>query len=64
MCHVGQFNLSHTSLISVAALTALRELPNTNTTLYHEISRESDELTGNAEKDFDEIDDEPMDRQQ
>jgi hypothetical protein len=61
MCHVGEFNLSHMSLTSVAALTALRELPNTNPTLYHEISRKSDEPTGNAEKDFDKIDDKPMD---
>jgi hypothetical protein len=61
MCHVGEFNLSHTSLTSVATLTALRELPNTNPTLYHEISGKSDKPTGNAEKDFDEIDDEPMD---
>lgn len=61
MCHLSEFNLSDTSLTSVAALTALRELPNTNPTLYHEISGKSDEPTGNAEKDFDEIDDEPMD---
>lgn len=61
MCRVGEFNLSHTSLTSVAALTALRELPNTNPTLYHEISGKSDEPTGNAEKDFDEIENEPMD---
>jgi hypothetical protein len=49
------------SLTSVAALTALCELPNTNPTLYHEISGKSDKPTGNAEKNFDEIDDEPMD---
>jgi hypothetical protein len=62
MCCIGEFNLSHTSLTSVAALTALHELPNTNLTLYHKMSGKSDKPTGNAEKDFDEIDDEPMDR--
>jgi len=28
MCRVGEFDLSHTSLMSAAALTALWELPN------------------------------------
>ena len=61
MCRVGEFNLSHTSLTSVAALTALRELPNTNPTLYHEISGIGNELAGNVEENFDGIEDEPMD---
>jgi hypothetical protein len=38
MCHVGEFNLSQASLTSPAALTALWQLANTNTTLYHEIT--------------------------
>ena len=38
MCCVGEFNLSHTSLTSAAALSALRELPTTNPALHHTFS--------------------------
>lgn len=38
MCCVGEFNLSHSSLTSAAALTALRDLPQTNPALYLEIT--------------------------
>ena len=38
MCRVGDFNLSHASLTSAAALSALRELPTTNPALHHEFS--------------------------
>jgi hypothetical protein len=38
MCRVGDCNLSQTSLTSAAALTALRELPQTNAELYREIT--------------------------
>jgi hypothetical protein len=59
MCRIGEFNLLHTSLTSAAALTTLQELPNTNLTLYHEITgRKTQESTG-AEDDFPEEDDKP-----
>ena len=38
MCRTGDFNLSHASLTSVAALSALHTLPTTNPTLYQEIT--------------------------
>src|SRR5882762_4901993 len=38
MCRTGDFNLSHASLTSGAALSALRTLPTTNPTLYQEIT--------------------------
>lgn len=38
LCRAGDFNLSHASLTSAQALTALRELPTTNLTLHSEIS--------------------------
>ena len=38
MCWAGDFNLSHASLTSAPALTALCELPVTNPTLHQEIS--------------------------
>lgn len=41
MCRIGDFNLSHSSLTSSAALTALRELPTTNISLYHEITSQT-----------------------
>lgn len=39
MCRTGDFNLSHASLTSQAALTALRDLPVTNPTLYAEFTQ-------------------------
>jgi hypothetical protein len=38
LCCAGDFNLSHASLTSAPVLFALRKLPNTNPTLYHEIT--------------------------
>jgi hypothetical protein len=38
LCCAGDFNLSHVSLTSAQALTALWELPTTNPTLHSEIS--------------------------
>jgi hypothetical protein len=38
MCRVGEFNLLQASLTSPAALTALQQLANTNTALYHGIT--------------------------
>jgi len=38
MCRTGDFNLSHASLTSAAALSALRELPTTNPALHHTFS--------------------------
>ncbi|KIM80631.1 hypothetical protein PILCRDRAFT_9444 [Piloderma croceum F 1598] len=38
LCHVGEFNLSHTYLMSVEALSALHQLPITNPSLHHEIT--------------------------
>jgi hypothetical protein len=54
MCRVGEFNLSQASLTSLAALTALRQLANTNTTLYHEITGGNTvtEAAKNEEPDF------------
>ncbi|KIM71114.1 hypothetical protein PILCRDRAFT_17365 [Piloderma croceum F 1598] len=50
MCRVSEFNLSHASLTSAAALTALRELPNTNPALYREITGgKTQESTGEEE---------------
>jgi hypothetical protein len=50
MCRVSEFNLSHASLTSAAALTALRELPNTNPALYREITGgKTQEFTGEEE---------------
>ena len=52
MCRAGDFNLSHASLTSAPALTALRELPVTNPTLHHELS------AGKTNTE-DDVDDEP-----
>jgi hypothetical protein len=52
MCCVGEFNLSQTSLTSADALTALRELPNTNPTFYHEITGGKGNEGTNTEEDF------------
>jgi hypothetical protein len=54
MCRVGEFNLLQASLTSPAALTALRQLANTNTTLYHEITggNTMTEAAKNEEPDF------------
>jgi len=52
MCQAGDFNLSHASLTSTPALTALRELPITNPTLHQEIS------TGKMNTE-DDLDDKP-----
>jgi hypothetical protein len=60
MCRVGEFNLSHASLTSAGALTALRELPNTNPTLYHEITGGKTQESTGAEDDFPEEEDEPV----
>jgi hypothetical protein len=49
LCRTGNFNLSHASLTSAQALSALRELPTTNPTLYSEITRSEvgDTMTDN-----------------
>ena len=60
MCRVGEFNLSHASLTPAAALTALRELPNTNPTLYHEITGGKTQESTDAEDDFPEEEEEPV----
>src|SRR6267154_5168305 len=60
MCRVGEFNLSHASLTSAVALTALRELPNTNPTLYHQITGGKTQESTGAEDDFPEEEDEPI----
>jgi hypothetical protein len=54
MCRVGEFNLSQASLTSPAALTALRQLANTNTALYHENTGGNTvtEAAKNEEPDF------------
>jgi hypothetical protein len=60
MCRVGEFNLSHANLTSAAALTALRELPNTNPALYHEITGSKTQESTGAEDDFSKEEDEPI----
>src|ERR1700734_1723130 len=52
MCCIGEFNLSQASLTSPVTLTALRELPNTNPTLYHEITGGKGDESADLEKDF------------
>jgi hypothetical protein len=53
LCRTGNFNLSHDSLTSAPALFALRKLPNTNPTLYHEItSSRMNETTTEDEQAF------------
>jgi hypothetical protein len=49
LCRTGNFNLSHASLTSAQALSALRKLPTTNPTLYSEITRSEvgDTMTDN-----------------
>jgi hypothetical protein len=50
---VGKFNLSHASLTSPDALSALRQLPVTNPALYHEITAgKANESTGDDEPTF------------
>jgi hypothetical protein len=60
MCHVGEFNLSHASLTSAGAFTALWELPNTNPTLYHEITGGKTQESTGVKDDFPEEEDEPI----
>ena len=48
LCRAGDFNLSHASLTSAQALTALRELPTTNPTLHIEISAGKTDVNAHA----------------
>jgi hypothetical protein len=52
MCRISEFNLSQTSLTSPVTLTALRELPNTNPTLYREITGGKGDESADLEKNF------------
>lgn len=52
MCRVGDFNLSQASLTSVAALSALRELPKTNPALHREFTGETTAEPDSFEGDF------------
>lgn len=53
MCHVGDFNFSHASLTSAAALSALQELPTMNPALHHTFSlRKTNQTTVDDELAF------------
>ena len=52
MCRVGEFNLSHVSLTSVATLATLRLLPKTNPKLYEEISADTTHFHSGEEPTF------------
>ena len=58
MCRVGEYNLPQTSLTSAAALTALRELPQTNAELHHEITGQVAARNAEAETEADFSDEE------